>query len=86
MATAASTTVGRKQVKVIQSLKSSRCCTTQSVSSLWYENLVQPELVVMIRGHPAEGLDHLLAELHRRRHRLRVPAQDVAEVDVEQFA
>ena len=40
----------------------------------------------MIRGHPAEGLDHLLAELHRRRHRLRVPAQDVAEVDVEQFA
>jgi hypothetical protein len=44
------------------------------------------ELVVVFGVHPAHGLDHLLAELHGRRQRLWVAAQDVPEVDVEQRA
>lgn len=43
-----------------------------------------PELVVEFRVDPPHGLHHLLAELHGWRKRLRVPAQDVPEVDVEQ--
>lgn len=42
------------------------------------------ELVVVFGVYAAHGLDHLLAELHRRRQRLGVATQDVAEVDVEQ--
>ena len=47
--------------------------------------ILEPELMVVIRGHSSEGLDHLFAQLHRRRHRLRVSAENVAEIDVEQL-
>lgn len=45
-----------------------------------------PELLIMLRMNAAHGLDHLLAELHWRRQRLRIPAEDVAEIDMKQFA
>ena len=45
-----------------------------------------PEGLVVVRVDAAHGLHHLLAELHRRRQRLGVAAQDVAEVHVEQAA
>ena len=44
------------------------------------------ELGEVFARHSAHRLDHLLRELHRRRHRLRIAAEDVAEVDVEQRA
>eukprot|EP00327_Prymnesium_parvum_P039256 CAMPEP_0195653490 /NCGR_PEP_ID=MMETSP0815-20121206/33421_1 /TAXON_ID=97485 /ORGANISM="Prymnesium parvum, Strain Texoma1" /LENGTH=406 /DNA_ID=CAMNT_0040797651 /DNA_START=128 /DNA_END=1345 /DNA_ORIENTATION=- len=46
----------------------------------------QAEAVVQNGVRAAHRLDHLLAQLHRRRERLRVAAEDVAEVDVEQRA
>ncbi len=39
---------------------------------------------VVRRGRRAHALDHLLAEFHLRREGLRVPAEDVAEVGVEE--
>lgn len=44
-----------------------------------------PELLVLLTLHAAHPFHHLLAQLHRRRQRLRVTAQDVAEVDVEEL-
>jgi len=43
------------------------------------------ELLVVLRVDPAHGLDHLLAELHGRRQRLGIAAEDVTKVDVEEF-
>ena len=40
----------------------------------------------MLGVDAAHCFDHLLTKLHRRRQRLGVAAQDVAEVDVEQTA
>lgn len=44
-----------------------------------------PELLVLLALHAAHPLHHLFAQLHGRRQRLGVPAQDVAEVDVEEL-
>lgn len=45
-----------------------------------------PELLVVLRMDSTHRLDHLLAEFHRRRQRLGIAAEDVAEIDVEQLA
>lgn len=45
-----------------------------------------PELLVLLALHAPHPLHHLLAQLHRRRQRLGVAAQDVAEVDVKQLS
>lgn len=44
------------------------------------------ELVVVLGVDAAHGLHHLAAELHGRRQRLGVAAEDVPEVDVEERA
>ena len=44
------------------------------------------EFLVVFRGGAAESVDHLLGELHRRRHDLGVPAQDIPKIYVEQPA
>ena len=43
------------------------------------------ELLVVLRVDPAHGLDHLFAELHGRRQRLGITAEDVTKVDMEEF-
>lgn len=45
-----------------------------------------PECEKRVRRQATHGVDHFLAELHGRRHGLRITAQDIAEVDVEQVA
>ena len=44
------------------------------------------ELRVMLRVDAAHGLHHLFAQFHRRRQRLGIPSEDVAEIDVKEFA
>lgn len=44
-----------------------------------------PELLVLLTLHAPHPLHHLLAQLHGWRQRLRVAAQDVAEVNVKQL-
>ena len=44
-----------------------------------------PELLVLLALHAPHPLHHLFTQLHGRRQRLWVPAQDVAKVDVEKF-
>ena len=44
------------------------------------------KLLVVLRVHAAHSFHHLSAQFHGRRERFRVAAQNVAEVDVEQFA
>lgn len=43
------------------------------------------ELLVVLRVDAAHRLDHFFAEFHRRRQRLGIAAEDVAEINVEQF-
>lgn len=44
-----------------------------------------PELVVLLALHASHPLHHLFTQLHGRRQRFGVPAQDVAKVDVEEL-
>lgn len=44
-----------------------------------------PELLVLLALHASHPLHHLFTQLHGWRQRLGVPAQNVAEVDVEEL-
>ena len=43
------------------------------------------EVCEMFTPRAPHPFHHLPRQLHGRRHRLRIPAEDVAEVNVEQF-
>lgn len=45
-----------------------------------------PELLVVLGMYASHSFDHLFAEFHGRRQRLRIAAEDVAEVDVKELA
>lgn len=44
-----------------------------------------PELLVLLTLHASHPLHHLFTQLHGRRQRFRISAQNVAEVDVEKL-
>lgn len=45
-----------------------------------------PKLRVMLGMNTAHGLHHFFAEFHGWRQRLGIASEDVAEIDVEEFA
>ena len=61
-----------------------KCCRPSEVEEGGVAEF--PELLIVLRVDTAHGLDHFFAELHGRRQWLRIASQNVAKVDVEQFA